>query len=138
MSNAVSYFIAGLVISYEWNVMCTYYTDLSMILCLVYVWSDALLVWLHSLYYVRDNWPKIKEYFTGSFMLQLVSSVCSEFASEEWALEMELCMRSDHVLIVVFTIFGTLLEFFNTNPVINAERTDLWRHMTEYTMVGQG
>ena len=42
--------------------------------------------------YVRDNWPKIKERFTGSFMLQrLVSSVCSEFASEERAKEIEVC-----------------------------------------------
>ena len=48
--------------------------------------------------YVRDNWQKIKERFTGSFMLQrLVSSVCSEFASEERAKEVEVCMGSGSV-----------------------------------------
>ena len=48
--------------------------------------------------YVRDNWPKIKERFTGSFMLQrLVSSVCSEFASEERAMEIEVCVGCGYV-----------------------------------------
>ena len=43
--------------------------------------------------YVRNNWQKIRERFTGSFMLQrLVSSVCSEFASEERAKEVEVCI----------------------------------------------
>ena len=42
---------------------------------------------------MRDNWQKCKERFTGSFMLQrLVSSVCSDFASEERAKEVEVCV----------------------------------------------
>ena len=42
--------------------------------------------------YIRDNWPKIKERFAGILMLQrLVSSVCSQFASEERAKEIEVC-----------------------------------------------
>ena len=43
--------------------------------------------------YVKDNWQKCKERFTGSFMLQrMVSSVCSDFASEERAKEVEVCV----------------------------------------------
>ena len=43
--------------------------------------------------YVRDNWPKIKERFSGVLLLpRLVFSVCSEFASEERAKEIEVCM----------------------------------------------
>ena len=42
--------------------------------------------------YVRDNWPKVKERFAGTLMLQrLVSSVCGGFASEERAKEIEVC-----------------------------------------------
>ena len=52
--------------------------------------------------YVRDNWQKIKDRFTGSFLLQrLVSSVCSEFASEERAKEVEVCMGEWLVVAVV-------------------------------------
>jgi len=40
--------------------------------------------------YVKDNWQKCKERFSGSFMLQrMVSSVCGDFASEERAKEVE-------------------------------------------------
>ena len=43
--------------------------------------------------FVRDNWQKMRERFTGSFMLQrMVSSVCSEFANEERAKEVEVCV----------------------------------------------
>ena len=56
--------------------------------------------------YVRENWQKIKEQFTGSFMLQQpVSSVCSEFASEERAKEVEVCMGV-WLVVAVVTIIG--------------------------------
>ena len=69
--------------------------------------------------YMRDNWQKIKERFTGSFMLQrLVSSVCSGFASEERAKEVEVCMWCG-----CGSYYNWLQEFFIANPVATVERT---------------
>jgi len=49
--------------------------------------------------YVGNIWQKCKERFTGSFVLQqLISSVCSDFASEERAKEVEVCVRA-HVFV---------------------------------------